>query len=66
MTSICEFYCYGRCNKQSGYMGSVHLSMGCPYETRNGDPAPKMMQKCEDYMPKDWCDKKRNKKLKED
>lgn len=68
MKNICEFYCYGHCNKRSGFMGNAHISMGCPYETRDGDPAPKKMQKCEDYMPKDWWDwaKKRNKKLVED
>lgn len=52
---VCEYYYYSHCEKHSGFVGgTAHLSMGCPYENKDGFPvAWKQRLFCKDYKKKE-------------
>lgn len=52
---VCTHYYCGHCDKHSGFVGKgAHLSMGCPYENKNGFPiAWKQRLLCRDYKKED-------------
>lgn len=50
-TKVCEYYSYGNCTCQSGFLGKgVHILMGCEYTKEDGMPsAIRQKRHCQNY-----------------
>lgn len=50
MADYCEHLgCGGQCMAHSGAIGWGHITVGCEYVNRNGDPSAARQRGCPDY-----------------